>query len=94
MPTHVRRLDRSNDPLSGELTLVEQLSEGDCILCVAGEILPCNGTVVDGTALMNRASVVCPTPTAARTRIGSRVIAGAIVLSKFVILRVGDDDTA
>ena len=47
-PTHVRRLERADDRLSGELTLIERLSQGDCILCVAGEVIPCRGVVVDG----------------------------------------------
>ena len=79
MPTHVRRLDRADDHLSGELTLVERLLEGDFILCVAGEIVPCDGIVIDGSA---------------GTRIGSPAIAGTTVVSNLVIVRVGDAYTA
>lgn len=74
-PTHVRRLERADDRLSGEVTLIERLSDGDCILCVAGEVVPCDGIVIDGSA---------------GTGIGSPVIAGTTVLSNLVIVRVGE----
>lgn len=88
LPTHVRRLDRPDDPLSGELTLIERLSAGDCILCVAGEIVPCDGTVVDGTAMVSAAWSDRQLHTPAR--INSRVIAGMILCSNYVIVRVSD----
>ena len=76
MPTHVRRLDRADDRLSGELTRVERLLQGDFILCIAGEVMPCNGVVVDSSAGIG---------------IGSPVMAGTIVLWNLVIVRVGDE---
>jgi len=51
-PTHVRRLERADDRLSGEVTLVERLSDGDCILCVPGDVIPCRGVVVDGVVIV------------------------------------------
>jgi hypothetical protein len=47
-PTHVRRLERADDRLSGEITLLERLTDGDCILLVPGDVIPCRGVVVDG----------------------------------------------
>ena len=47
-PTHVRLLDRADDRLSGEVMLVERLADGDCILLVPGDVIPCRGVVVDG----------------------------------------------
>lgn len=79
MPTHVRRLDRADDPLSGELILAERLCEGDFILCLAGEIVPFDGIVIDGSA---------------DARIGFPVIAGTTVLPNLVIVRVGDPSAA
>ena len=93
LPTHVRRLDRSNDPLSGELTRIERLSDGDCILCVAGEILPCDGTVVEGTAMVSTPSSERSAQVHVRAGIGSRVVAGMILFSQYVIVRVGDSES-
>jgi len=74
MPTHVRRLERADDRLSGEPTRVERLTEGDFVLFVAGEIVPCNGVVIEASA---------------GTVIGSVMDAGTTVLSNLVIVRVG-----
>ena len=51
-PTHVRRLERADDRLSGEVTMVERLTDGDCILCVPGDVIPCRGIIVDGFAVV------------------------------------------
>jgi high-affinity K+ transport system ATPase subunit B len=88
LPTHVRRLDRSDDPLSGELTLIGRLSVGDCILCVAGEMVPCDGTVVDGAALVGAGWSDCRTQARGRAEVGSRLFGGTVVLSNYVIVRV------
>lgn len=82
-PTHVRRLDRADDRLSGELTLVERLSNGDCILCVAGEVIPCRGVVVDGAAAVRRSA-----STHEVLRGGSSVLPGTTVVANFLIVRV------
>ena len=90
-PTHVRRLDHADDRLSGEVTLVARLLDGDCILCVAGDVIPCGGTVVDGSATA-RHSASEPAPnnqSQSFLRRGSSVRPGMTVLSNFVIVRVG-----
>lgn len=91
-PTHVRRLDRADDRLSGELTLIERLVEGDCILCVAGDVIPCCGTVVGGCApVRDRAFASAMTdPGPSVLRYGASVRAGTVVVSNFLIVRVGD----
>ena len=71
--------------------MIERLSDGDCILCVAGEILPCDGTVVEGTAMVSTASAGQSVHAAAR--INSRVTAGMILFSNYVIVRVGDSES-
>ena len=90
-PTHVRRLDRADDRLSGEVTLVARLLDGDCILCVAGDVIPCCGTVVDGLATARHcASEAAPNDQCQSVlRWGSAVRPGMTVLSNFVIVRVG-----
>lgn len=82
-PTHVRRLERADDRLSGELTRIERLSQGDCILCVAGEVIPCRGVVVDGFA-----AVRCSRSKHEFLRGGSAVRPGTTVLANFLIVRV------
>ena len=74
MPTHVRRLDRADDHLSGELILTDKLSDGDFILCLTGEIVPRDGMVIDGSA----GSVI-----------GLPVSAGTTVLPNLIVVRVG-----
>jgi high-affinity K+ transport system ATPase subunit B len=89
-PTHVRRLERPDDLLSGEVTLVERLADGDSVLCVPGDVIPCRGIVIDGFAVVRRNSGYgtpndeAPLP----LRAGSRVIPGMAVVSNFLIVRV------
>ena len=90
-PTHVRRLDRADDRLSGEVTLVARLLDGDCILCVAGDVIPCRGMVVDGSTIV-RLSGSERAPNEANhsaLRKGASVRPGMTVLSNFVVVRVG-----
>ncbi len=78
MSTHVRRLDASEadydgpiDKLSFELVLATRLRAGDLILCTAGDVVPADGVVVEGTA----DTVVGPL-----VRRGTRLASGYIVL--------------
>jgi len=89
LPTHVRRLDRSDDPLSGEVTLLGRLSVGDCILCVAGEMVPCDGMVVEGTAFVGVARCDSRGQVRGRAGVGTRLCSGTVVLSNYLIVRVG-----
>jgi high-affinity K+ transport system ATPase subunit B len=82
-PTHVRRLDCAHDRLSGEVTRVERLVDGDCILCVAGDVIPCRGVVVDGSA-----AVRCSLSKRQFLRGGSPVLPGTTVVANFVVVRV------
>ena len=70
-PTHVRLLDASRteppepiDRLAYEVRLAASLRPGDLILCTAGEVIPADATVVDGSG----------------TLIGRCVVAGWLVL--------------
>lgn len=82
-PTHVRRLERADDPLSGEVTRVERLLNGDCILCVAGDVIPCRGVVIDGFAAAR-----CNASQHEFLRRGSSVLPGTTVVANFLIVRV------
>src|SRR2546423_12269190 len=53
IPSHVKRLDVPGDLLSAELTLADRLADGDCVLCVPGDVIARNGEVVDGAAIVN-----------------------------------------
>jgi len=78
MSTHVRRLDASEadydgpiDKLAFELVLATRLRVGDLILCTAGDVVPADGVVVEGTANMASGPLV---------RRGTRLASGYIVL--------------
>lgn len=94
-PTHVRRLERADDRLSGELTLIERLSDGDCILCVAGDVVPCRGMVVNGFASVRHAASA-PAPNDRGDvvlRRGSLALPGMTVVANFLVVRV-EESTA
>ena len=92
-PTHVRRLERADDRLSGELTRVERLSDGDCILCVAGDVIPCAGTIVSGRAQVRVSAFASATANSVPWVLGhgASVHPGMSIVSDFLIVRVGDD---
>jgi high-affinity K+ transport system ATPase subunit B len=91
-PTHARRLERADDRLSGELTLVARLLDGDCILCVAGDVIPCAGIVLDGCALVRDGTLASAAADAAPWVLGygASVRPGMAVVSNFLIIGVGD----
>jgi hypothetical protein len=79
MSTHVRRLDASEagyegpiDKLAFELVLVTRLKAGDLVLCTAGDVIPADGVVIEGTA-----EIANGTPLVLR---GTRLTSGYIVL--------------
>jgi high-affinity K+ transport system ATPase subunit B len=89
-PTHARRLDTAGDILSGEPTLVCRLVDGDEVLCVHGDVVPRDGEIVEGTAIIEDLNQRHATPTPRRSIArGARIDAGATVLSNYVIVRVG-----
>jgi len=79
LSSHVRLLDASgaeyegpSDKLAFELVLVTRLKPGDLVLCTAGDVIPADGIVVEGTAM---AAVGGPF-----VRRGTQLPAGYIVL--------------
>ena len=83
LPTHVRRLEIPGDRWSIELTLAASLRHGDSILCVAGDVVPCDGMVVDGSAIVETGG------DASRLLVaGSSVSAGARVVTNFLVVRI------
>src|SRR6185437_16952638 len=95
VPTHVRLLGRADDRLSGEVTLVVRLVEGDCILCVAGDVIPCCGTVSEGCASVRDCTFASASADSGQwvVRNGAWVSPGTAVVSSFLILRVGEKIT-
>lgn len=80
LSSHVRLLDASGaeyegpiDKLAFELVLVTRLKPGDLVLCTAGDVVPADGIVVEGT------------PTAA---VGPFVRRGMQLPSGYIVLRV------
>ena len=79
MSTHVRRLDASEadydgpiDKLAFELVLASRLKAGDLVLCTAGDVVPADGVIVEGTALIATGRSL--------VRRGTRLVSGYIVL--------------
>jgi high-affinity K+ transport system ATPase subunit B len=82
LPTHVKRLEIRGDILSVELTRTGRLTDGDQVLCVAGEIIPAAGAVVGGRALLRDISDASEW----RVAVGSRVVAGMYVATDHVVI--------
>jgi high-affinity K+ transport system ATPase subunit B len=89
IPSHVKRLEVPGDRLSAELTLADHLAEGDCVLCVPGDVIARNGEVVDGEAVVHDGTADSLDRPACRSLvIGSVVEMGCHVISGFVVVRV------
>ena len=87
-PTHARRLDVAGDILSGELTLVGRLADGDEVLCIRGDIVPRDGEVVNGAAIVNE-PLDAALASHRRVAIGSPICAGTEILTNYVVVRLG-----
>ncbi len=88
-PTHVKRLDDPRDPLSAELTLTSRLRDGDHVLCVPGDVIPQDGDVVSGTAVVEPDDRATAEPSApALKAAGARVPVGAVVTAGWIVLRL------
>lgn len=76
------REDKTEVPLP-----LSQLSVGDCIRVRTGAVIPVDGTVTDGEAMVNEASMTGePLPTPRRE--GASVYAGTVVEEGSIVLRV------
>lgn len=83
LPTHVRRLEIPDDRWSIELTLATSLRHGDSILCVAGDVIPSDGVVTDGSAI-----VVTGGDESWLLEVGSPVSAGMRLVTNFLVVRI------
>lgn len=94
-PSHVRRLDASDargegtiDKLAFEIVRTSSLNEGDFVLCVAGDVIPIDGVVVEGRAVFDggrardaaAGHIVVP-GAGCRVSEGMRLTAGYLVIS-------------
>jgi cation transport ATPase len=75
-------LEIHGDILSVELTRTGRLTDGDHVLCVAGEIVPATGAVVGGRALLRDVGDASEW----RVAVGSRVLAGMYVAADYVVI--------
>ena len=87
--THVKRLEIPSDRLSVELTLTTRLRAGDHVLCVAGDVVPCDGDVVDGIATVMEPTPIASTQVVRTLGNHSHVTADTLVLSDYLVVTVG-----
>jgi len=92
LPCYVRRLDAPDPEDSGpiskfgfDLVLSSSLAPGDLVLCCAGELVPADGSIVEGVMCFEHAPGASPILAARSSR---RVLAGTRLRSGYLILRV------
>ncbi|MDN3640982.1 heavy metal translocating P-type ATPase [Simiduia curdlanivorans] len=85
LPLTARR-QRAGDEHSDDVISIKQLIVGDRVRVLAGETLPCDGVVVDGTSHVDEALITGESDAVKKT-IGSQVIAGSINLDSQLSIR-------
>ena len=63
---------------------------GDLVVIEAGEVIPCDGTVIDGAALVDESAITGESAPVIRDPVGDRsgVIGGTHVLSSRIVIEV------
>ena len=80
--------DASTQPSSG-------LRRGDVVVVEAGQVIPADGTVIDGAALVDESAITGESAPVLRESAGERssVTAGTRVLSSRIVVEVTDSTT-
>ncbi len=84
---YARRLDDAHDPLSCEVVPRTRLAAGDAVLCVAGDVVPAAGVVLDGRAAVHTPSAPTAVVDAGGT---SHVPAGARLRWGWLVVRLAE----
>ncbi len=78
--------------LSGELEVISSssLKRGDCVVVKAGQVIPSDGTVVEGVASVDESAITGESAPVIREGGGDRsaVTGGTIVLSDFLVIQI------
>jgi len=76
--------------LDGRTKAASQLVRGDVIVIEAGEVVPCDGTVIDGIATVDESAITGESAPVIRESDGDRsaVIGGTRVLSSRIVVEV------
>ncbi len=95
-PSHVRLLDASApgyegpiDKFAFEIVLARRLRADDLVLCVAGDVIPASGVVVEGVAVIEEAGApTWPLSRQAFIGPGMAIQGGIRVCSDYLVFRV------
>jgi len=90
LPCYVRRLDAPDPEDSGpiskfgfDLVLSSSLASGDLVLCCAGDLVPADGSIVEGVMRFEHAPEATPIlapPSSGRVAAGTRLRSGYLIL--------------
>lgn len=88
--TQAKRLKNSNDKSNYETILASALLVDDLILAEKGDVIPCDGEVVEGIALVDESPVTGESAPVVRESGGdvNAVTGGTTVLSDWIVIRV------
>lgn len=88
--TPARRLSAPRRDAKAEMTSASQLANGDVILVEANEVIPADGTVVEGVASVDESAITGESAPVIRESGGDRssVTGGTRVLSDYLIIQV------
>ncbi|HWR05012.1 MAG TPA: potassium-transporting ATPase subunit KdpB [Humidesulfovibrio sp.] len=91
--TPARRLGDGNRESASEMVSSTALRKGDVVLVETGEVIPCDGEVIDGVASVDESAITGESAPVIREAGGDRsaVTGGTRVLSDSIIVRISAD---
>ena len=84
------RYDTSATLLDGRTKQASELVCGEVVVVEAGGLIPCDGTVIDGIAMVDESAITGESAPVLREPVGDRsaVVAGARVVSSWIVIKV------
>jgi K+-transporting ATPase ATPase B chain len=88
--TAAKRLTDPRARSSFESVAAEQLRKGDVVVCTPGDMIPCDGEVIEGVASVDESAITGESAPVIRESGGDRsaVTGGTKVLSDFLVIRI------
>ncbi len=88
--TTAKRLQRAGDKEHYAIVPASDLTVGDAVLVTKGDIIPCDGEVIEGVALVDESAVTGESAPVVRESGGdvSALTGGTVVLSDWMVMRV------